>query len=538
MAYSVQFGVGATYTPVITSNNVEDTKDSSKPIGPLPLPPPPQPFSLNALRGRLSSTNDDPISLKEVPTDGPGLAFDLGIQPDDPGHAPFYNAVTDYTMRHCKAVHYCDKYRRMRIEARDRSSLDQIGRAADAVDEVRTLVHFIQRIGGDLGLICMLLRDKDQTQTIKDLHSVFGGNPEQPTIKPDAVLRLSNACALRPDVQLALLDHALPQCLPGPDKSRLADQWIGFAAEATDEFEGPPLFLQQAVIAALLTNPHLELDPKSRSMLVALAHRSVIGKSDTEDHSSLVGSQTSWREATDAMSTLTPGERLGINRRTKLMLLCESGDFGNMVEEVERCMESGAPIDARDDLGGTALKLASENGHLEIVQYLLEMGADVNAKDNRGRTPLDWALANRHAEVVKALGGWHAPLGNLKWVVRRDETESRAADTALSSPRFSAKTIIVRSKSVGRTTVDDLVKACRSDKLDAVQKCIAHRVAINAKDQWGRGRCITPAVTETIRRSSSCWSVEAPNAKQRTRAATRRLWWRAIRERTSWSKPC
>jgi hypothetical protein len=53
MTYSVQFGVRATYAPVITSNNVEETKDSSEPIAPLPLPPPPQPISLNALRGRL-----------------------------------------------------------------------------------------------------------------------------------------------------------------------------------------------------------------------------------------------------------------------------------------------------------------------------------------------------------------------------------------------------------------------------------------------------------------------------------------------------
>src|SRR5262245_61093925 len=109
MAYSVQFGVRATYAPVITSNNVEETKDSSEPIAPLPLPPPPQPPSLNGLRGRLMSTGNNPIALKEVTGDEPGITLDLGIQHHDTGHSHLYNALTEYTTRQCETMFYCDK---------------------------------------------------------------------------------------------------------------------------------------------------------------------------------------------------------------------------------------------------------------------------------------------------------------------------------------------------------------------------------------------------------------------------------------------
>ncbi len=485
MDYSLHFGVPRAYPAMIsTARAVEETSKSSAPTPPW-LPPPSQPLSLNGLRGRLLSTDGNPISLKEVTGDEPGITLDLGIQHHDPGHAHLYNALTEYTTRQCEAVFYCDKRRLVRIEARDSFSAREIDKARKAVDEVRTLVRFIQSIGGGLEHIRALLWDSNQAQFIQDLHYVLGRNSEQPTIRPESVLRLAKAFEVlgRPDLQLALLDHALPQCPAGPGKSKLAEQWIGLATEATGEFEGPPLLLQQAVIAALLTDPYLALDPKSRSALDELANRSVIRKSGVEDLSSLVGSPTSWIE-TDALSTLTPAnkqdERVGIGQWTPLMLACEGGVLRRVEEEVERCMERGDDIDARDFSGATALRFACENDRLDIVRYLLKMGADPNAADNQGRMLLDWAIKKGRTEVAMALGAANATSGV------RDATDSRASETALSSPRLSAKTIVVRSKSVGRATVDDLVKACMSDKLDAVQKCIAQRVPINAKDKWGQ----------------------------------------------------
>ena len=55
--------------------------------------------------------------------------------------------------------------------------------------------------------------------------------------------------------------------------------------------------------------------------------------------------------------------------------------------------------------GRTLLHVASEYGHLDVVQGLLELGADVNSQDNKGRIPLQVALdlEDRNEQVVQKL---------------------------------------------------------------------------------------------------------------------------------------
>jgi serine/threonine-protein phosphatase 6 regulatory ankyrin repeat subunit B len=51
----------------------------------------------------------------------------------------------------------------------------------------------------------------------------------------------------------------------------------------------------------------------------------------------------------------------------------------------------------------TALMLASQNGHLEVIQALLAAKADVNARQRDGSAALMLALQNNHPEVAKLL---------------------------------------------------------------------------------------------------------------------------------------
>ena len=81
--------------------------------------------------------------------------------------------------------------------------------------------------------------------------------------------------------------------------------------------------------------------------------------------------------------------------------LIKAASDGN-ADAVQALLAKGADIDAKDDLGRTALIVASEHGHLDAVQTLLAKGADVNAKANTGFTALMAACVMGHVDVLQA----------------------------------------------------------------------------------------------------------------------------------------
>ena len=78
----------------------------------------------------------------------------------------------------------------------------------------------------------------------------------------------------------------------------------------------------------------------------------------------------------------------------KLFDAVKSGDL----TEVERLLNEGADVGARDQFGNTPLHVACYHGHTDIVRLLLERGADVGARDQFGDTPLhlacEWCAYN------------------------------------------------------------------------------------------------------------------------------------------------
>jgi hypothetical protein len=71
--------------------------------------------------------------------------------------------------------------------------------------------------------------------------------------------------------------------------------------------------------------------------------------------------------------------------------------------EVQRMIEAGADVNAKDSHGYTALMLAAEKGYTEIVRLLVEEGADVGARDNSGRSACNRAFSNGNREIVQLL---------------------------------------------------------------------------------------------------------------------------------------
>ncbi|KAL5592757.1 hypothetical protein FOBRF1_013065 [Fusarium oxysporum] len=70
---------------------------------------------------------------------------------------------------------------------------------------------------------------------------------------------------------------------------------------------------------------------------------------------------------------------------------------------LQRLLEKGANIEARDDNGRTSLWRAAQNGHEAVVELLLEKGAVIETMDDNDQTPLLWAAGEGHKAVVELL---------------------------------------------------------------------------------------------------------------------------------------
>ncbi len=67
-------------------------------------------------------------------------------------------------------------------------------------------------------------------------------------------------------------------------------------------------------------------------------------------------------------------------------------------------ISKGAQVNAKDDDEGmTAIMMAAYDGKIEIVQVLINNGASINLKDNYDMTALDLAKEHAHQDIVDLL---------------------------------------------------------------------------------------------------------------------------------------
>jgi len=82
---------------------------------------------------------------------------------------------------------------------------------------------------------------------------------------------------------------------------------------------------------------------------------------------------------------------------------------GNLLQ-VEKLVENGADVNAKDNKGVTPLFLAAGHGFLPIVEYLGKNGADVKARDICGCTAIQMAVENGHTDIAGILFGINSML--------------------------------------------------------------------------------------------------------------------------------
>ena len=89
------------------------------------------------------------------------------------------------------------------------------------------------------------------------------------------------------------------------------------------------------------------------------------------------------RGHTDIAALLEQAEALGVRM---LQAAAEGNDT-----LVRQLLAQGAPANARDERGATALMIGARNGDLGMMQALLSRGADASLTDSQGRTVFGWA---------------------------------------------------------------------------------------------------------------------------------------------------
>ncbi|CAM3337969.1 hypothetical protein SAMN04488021_14915 [Paracoccus aminovorans] len=80
-----------------------------------------------------------------------------------------------------------------------------------------------------------------------------------------------------------------------------------------------------------------------------------------------------------------------------LVATAESGDAA----AVKRAIGAGAPLEARDGRGRTALLAATHANRVETARLLIEAGADVNARDHIQDSPYLYAGARGHLQILR-----------------------------------------------------------------------------------------------------------------------------------------
>src|SRR5690606_34634575 len=89
-----------------------------------------------------------------------------------------------------------------------------------------------------------------------------------------------------------------------------------------------------------------------------------------------------------------------INTKTRGYTLLSIASQNGHVEVINILLGANANIDHTNDEDTTALLKASENGHFDVVKLLLDHGANIDLANNQGTTALCIAFYNGHFDVV------------------------------------------------------------------------------------------------------------------------------------------
>jgi ankyrin repeat protein len=146
--------------------------------------------------------------------------------------------------------------------------------------------------------------------------------------------------------------------------------------------------------------------------------------------------------------TLAPILDLGVEVLTAKLI--DAAKAGNLAR-VKALVQAGAPAEAADYDGRSAMHLAAASGHVDILQYLQSQhGCDISAVDRYGNTPLHDAIANNETKCVAWLKSNGArAITNTGYVKNRDILQA-AADGNLEEVKWRLQQSQKEARARGR----------------------------------------------------------------------------------------
>jgi len=177
---------------------------------------------------------------------------------------------------------------------------------------------------------------------------------------------------------------------------------------------------------------------------------------------------------------------IDVNGTTALMSAAKDGN----ILAVTYLLENGALIAMYDFFDKSALLLASEEGHKEVIKILLAAGADVNTIQNNelGATALIMASNRGHAEIVKILLDGGADVNaqseseGVYGPALIEASGNGHIDVAKILVDAGADVNAIHNNALGDTA---LMRASREGKIELVKYLIENGAHLETKDSQG-----------------------------------------------------
>ena len=114
--------------------------------------------------------------------------------------------------------------------------------------------------------------------------------------------------------------------------------------------------------------------------------------------------------------------------------------FLNRRKVVEWLIGRGANINTQDENGFSALHIATQEKHIDMVSYLLQNGANVNIQDKFGNTPIMRTDRSTPPELLRILleNGTDVDIKNIAGVSFRDITIANPLTQELLDKYFTS----------------------------------------------------------------------------------------------------